>query len=599
MPDSEPADGAPSALSADDVRTLAAELRGIHAARNQQYADSRSLYLGKHWGTSNNPTPDGHRYTLVLNYIRSTIDKTVDSLVGTMPGIQVMPPGVDQMARNVAEAEEALIYATWDVNDAPLVFRRLAHNMALLRRGVLYYWWDTKDKRVRFRSVAPDNFFPVYDGEEIVECVLVSRRSTRILQRNYPALRDKIISDDRGDEVFDEGTFSRVVNGAIDVLGDSGGQTKRPTTSLMGQTTVLDWYDKWGNWVRIMGEAVHSQKLAYGTGAVPFVEFPNKLPGDEREPANEVDDIGDLVLYLDILLSQQADIIKKYANPTILDKATGQDPQTIKRTVQADGGVLPIKRDGELSFLNWDGTPPAIGEQWNRVLQAIYDLSGKPASAYGQLLSQQSGTATNVSQNPVTAALEGKQAIFGHGLVKLNEAILRLYEKFMAGEEIEVRGGAPRKPGVSSTWRFYDIKIKGDEVGGWYKNRIRWPSTLRTDDPVHVQNELAKMKADPNGPPAQSLYTTLENLGIEDVEAEIQRIQQQLEDPRLHPAVMTAGVNAATAMSETQLEGPMTGLDPALAAANQSEPAIPASQVDATTSAAGLPAGDAMTNQGY
>jgi hypothetical protein len=599
LPDYEPPSGAPASLSADDVRILAKELRAVHSPRNQEYAESRDLYEAKHWGTTANPLPDGKRYTLTLNYIRPTVDKTVQLLLGTMPGIQVFPPGVDQLARNVAESEEALIYATWDVNDAPLVFRRVAHNMALLRRGLIYYWWDATAKRVRFRSVAPDNFYPLYDGEEIVECILVSRRSTRVLKRNYPKLADNIVPDNQGDDVFDEGRWMRMVGGMADVLGDAGGTSTRSGNSdLAGQTTVLDWYDKYGNWVRVMGDATHSQKLGYGIDAVPFIEFPNKLPGDEREPSNEVDDIVDLVLYLDILLSQQADIIKKYANPTIIDQATGQDPQTIKRTVQADGGVLPVKRDGDLHFLNWEGTAPDIGQQFDRVLAAVYDLSGKPPSAYGQLLSQQSGTATNVSQNPVTAIIEEKQSIFGHGLVKLNEAVLRLFEKFMKGEQIEVRAGAMKIPGNSASWRYFDVKIKGEEIGGWYKSRIKWPSKFRTDDPVLVQNELAKSKGDAENPPAQSLYTTMENLGVEDPEAEIDRIQQQLEDPRLHPGRMTAAIQAGQALTGNALPAPMAGLDPAIGAA-QAAPAIPPAQVNANTSAAGLPAGDAMTNQGY
>lgn len=561
MPDSD-AGAAPSPLSAEEVRSLYRELQAVSAGRNGEYATARDRYNGKHWGDAENPNPDGKRYTITLNYIRPTVAKTVQLLLGQMPGIQVMPPGVDEEARRLAEAEEALLYSTWEVNEAPKVFRRVAHNRALLRRGLIYYWWDAAKKRVRFRSVAPDNFYPVYDGEEIVECVIVSRRLTRALKRQYPRLASRIVPDNDGDDVHDEGTYARQVQGQTDILDPSGASSTQLRDPVAGQTTVLDWYDKHGNWVRVMGEVAHSQNLKYGTDTVPVIEFPNSLPGDEREPHSEIDDVVDLNLYIDQLVSQQADIIRRYSNPTIIDKQSGQSAQQIRQTVQGDGGVLPIKRDGEILLLNWQGTAPDIANQYARVMTSIYDLSGKPASSYGQLLSNQSGVATNMALSPATMTTEEAQSLFGMGLMQLNEAILRLNQTFMAGQPIEVRVSAAGRGRSADAWRFYDVQITGDEIGGWFKNRIKWPSALRTDDPIFVQNELAKAKGDAENPPSQSLYTTMENLGIEDVEAEIDRIKTQLEDPRLHPGRLSAAISAAQAFQESQLPAGVEGLDP-------------------------------------
>ena len=587
MPDYADTGTGPDALSGAEVRALYHELRSLNSQRNAEYQTARDRYMGNHWGDSENPNPEGRRYTITLNYIRPTVQKTVQFLLGQMPGIQVMPPGTDDMARRAAEQMEALLYAAWDKNDAEKVFRRIAHNMALLRRGVLYYWWDPKAKCVHFRSVAPDNFYPVYDGEEIVECVIVSRRLTRALQASYPKLAKKIVSDNRGDDVFDEGNWTRVVNGAVDALATSpDADSKSP--SLVGRTTVLDWYDKYGNWVRVFGgddTAVHSQKLGYGLPGPPVIEFPNALPGDEREPHSEIDDITELNLYLDQLISQQANIIKRYSNPTVLDKQSGQGAQQIRQAIQAEGGVLPIRRDGDIVLLNWQGTPPDISSQYARVLNAIYDLSGKPASAYGQLLSNQSGVATNMALSPATSSNEEKQALFGWGLIKLNEAILQLYEKFMKGEAIEIRGTYSKKQN-DAAWQYFDINMRGADIGGWRKNRIKWPSALRTDDPIFVQNELAKASGDAANPPKQSLYTTLENLGIEDVEAEIDRIKAQLEDPRLHPQVLQSTIQAATAMQGSMLPQPMSGLDPAM----QGEP-LGLEGMGEALGAAGNPAG--------
>jgi hypothetical protein len=570
MPDYESGAAAPGALGAEEVRALYTELRALATARNADYAVRRDFYLGRHWGSKDNPTPPGRRYTITLNYIRPTVDKTVQLLLGQMPGIQVMPPGAEDEARRLAEAEEALLYYTWECEEAPIVFRRVAHNMSLLCRGLVYYWWDAKASKVRFRSVAPDNFFPVYDGEEITECVIVSRRLTRALQRAYPNLKDKIVPDNEADAVFDEGRWSRIVAGMADPLDTAGGSTSTGDPPLAGQTTVIDWYDKHGNWTRVMGDAVHSQNLGYGTGSVPVIEFPNSLPGDEREPLSDVSDIIDLNIYLDQLISQQADIIKRYSNPTILDKQSGQSPHQIRQTVQGEGGVLPIRRDGNIELLNWQGTPPDIANQYGRALQALYDLSGKPATSYGQVLSNQSGVASNMALSPATLTTEEKMSIFGFGLTRLNMAILQLTEKFMAGVDIDLRVGATSGRGRRA-YRFYATKLNGSDIDGWYKNQIKWPSILRTDDPIFVQNELSKATGSADSPPKQSLYTTLENLGIEDVEMEIDRIKEQLEDPRLHPDRLQASIAAAQAFQQSQMPSPMEGLDPALSGAPASD----------------------------
>ena len=551
-----------SSLRGHEVKQLYEELKSIHAGRNAKYATNRDRYRGKHWGDAENPEPLGIRYTLVANYLRPTVDKTVQMLLGQMPAIQVMPPGVDETSRRLAEKEEALLYYTWEKNDAPLAFRRAAHNMALLGRGWLYYWWDAKAKCFHFRSVAPDNVFPLYDGEDIDQVVVVSRRLTAVLRRQYPG--KDIKPDNDTDAVVDDARWARVVGGDMDALGEGYGQTSEAReTNLSGQTTVIDYFDREGNWTRVMGDEVHSQNLGYGLGKVPLIEIPNTLNGDEAEPRTEIDDIVDLNIYLDILLSQQADIIKKYANPTIVDKQSGVDPADIKAIVQGEGGVLPIHRDGELEYLNWEGTPPDILNQYGRIQQAIYDLSGKPASSYGQIMTNQSGVATNMALSPATSTNEEKQSIFGHALMQLNSAILALYEKFRPNEDIDIRGVKPKSPGLPAMLPFA-VALRGSEINGWHKNRIKWPSALRTDDPVYVQNELAKMQAAPVQ--AQSVYTTLERLGIEDVEAEIDRIKEQLADPRFHPDRMQAAVDASLAMQQGAMPDPMAGLDPAVGA---------------------------------
>jgi hypothetical protein len=557
VPDYDSPGATPDTLNKDQVLALAEDLRGAFAARNSEYKRLRALYDGEHWGTEvGNPSPD-NAYTLVANYVRPTVDRAVTDLLARMPGIQVMPRGVDENARRLAEGCEGVLYKMWEENLAPRVLRQILFNAVLYRRGVLTYWWDPEKKIVRFRSVSPSNFYPVYDGEDIVECILVSRRLTRELKRRYPKLAADIDSDnDRTDDPETYGT-ARVLEGTMDATGDGGSASKQDRVN--GYTTVTDWYDRHGNWVRVMGNAVHAQKLGYGTGRVPFHEVAPLVGGDEAEPHGEIDDIAELNQYYDQLLSQQANIIRKYSDPTILDMGSGQSPAAIKRIVSGDGGVLPIRKDGVVRFLNWEGSIPDIPSQLTRIEDIIRDLSGRPRSSYGEMATNQSGVMTNMSMTPTTNSTENRATMLGSALEAFHRDALQLYEKFAAGESMSYEGYRPKGKLGHSLEYFQAPEIKGAEIKGWYRNQMKWPSFVRTDDPVWIQGILSQVTSQP---PLLPVYDAVELLGHEDAEALLDRIGEQLEDPRFHPDRMEGAINAASALQGLELPGDLGGLDP-------------------------------------
>lgn len=520
------------------VLTLHAQLRGQWATRNGEYDVSRRRYHGEHWDDATNPAP-ANRYSLTLNYLKPFVDKSVQLLVGRMPAIQVNAPGVDEQARRHAEALEGILYGTWHANNAVDVFQKTAWDSFVLRRGYIYVWWDPKKKMVRFKNIAPENFFPEYDGDEIYRAIYVSRRSTAALKAEYP--------DDAADIMPDDG-----MNYDVATTWDP------QRASQPDQTTVIDLFTKDGKFYRVMGNAFREQNLDLPFERVPFIEFPCFPVSGETEPLNILDQLVELNQYIDQLFSQHADIIARYANPVVLDKASGQSPENIRKAMGAPGAVIPVKRDGNIELLGWNGNVPAIQDQISFALDALFDLAGKPRSSFGQTVTNQSGIVTNLALTPTLQSNEYHESIWGQQLSILNEMILQLWEKNMEGDRIEMRG---RYKGQTGSTKYYEVDITGAEIDGWYKNGIKWPSAVRTDDPVYVQNNLQQLTSDP---PAVSLYTYLERAGTEDVEAEIDRIQQQLEDPRIHPDRLTAAVGAASTINQSQLPpgDPMAGLAP-------------------------------------
>ena len=239
------------------------------------------------------------------------------------------------------------------------------------------------------------------------------------------------------------------------------------------ETTVIDVFDNDGNHTRVMGNAVQNNVLNYPFKTIPFVEFPCFPQGGMAEPLNLIDQLVELNQYLDQLISQKADIIARYSNPTILDFQSGQSPEDIRRAIAAQGAVIPIRRDGNIALLNWQGTVPAIDEQITLILDMIFDLAGKPRASFGQTVTNQSGIVTNLSLNPTLQSNEAHESVWGMGLSKLNEYILMLWEKFMSGDTIEFRGDYQSQTGAN---HIYDVAIDGKDIAGWYKNRIKWPS---------------------------------------------------------------------------------------------------------------------------
>jgi hypothetical protein len=523
-------------MTREEVLDLLAQLRQTWATRNGEYDTSRRRYYGEHWDGVTNPAPV-NRYSLTLNYLKPFVDKSVQLLVGRMPAIQAMPPGVDEAARRLAEQLEGVLYGTWDRNNAPEVFQKTAWDSFVLRRGLIYVWWDADTELVRFRNIAPENFFPEYDGDDIYRCAYVQRRSTAALRAMYPQYAGDILDDQ-----------------AMDLEQVAGASTER--VGARGQTTVVDVWSRDGDFHRVMGKALVYRNLGLPIKRVPFIEFPCFPVSGETEPLNSIDQLVELNQYLDQLVSQQADIIAKYANPTIIDKGSGQSPEAIRKAVGSPGAVVPVKRDGTIELLNWQGSIPAIGDQMTFCLDALFDLAGKPRSAFGQTVTNQSGIVTNLALTPTLQSNEFHESIWGQKLGELNEWILALWEKNKAGEVINFKG---RKTTATGTTKYFEVDITGAEIDGWYKTRIKWPSAVRTDDPVYIQNNLQQLTSDP---PAMSLYTYLERSGTEDVEAEIDRIQQQLEDPRLHPDRLQSAVDAATSIQGAGLPPGMEGLAP-------------------------------------
>ena len=362
--------------------------------------------------------------------------------MGRQPGIQVMPVGVDYAAREHAEKLEGVLYATWDYSNAHELFQRIAWDGFVLRRGVLWYGWVPKDKMVKYHYVSPDDFYPEYDGDDIYHCVLVHRRHIEALKRDYPEFADKLEPDNSGETAL--------------IYGQD-----QPRMNQTNYITVYDYYDSDCNWVRIAGDYIlNKANLGYKTKEVPFIEFPYNPSNGNREPRNGIDQLVELVQYLSQLISQKADIIRTYANPTVLDVMSGQAPEEIRRAVAAEGSVL-ASRPGrqyplpQLGRLRPRASMSKSRSSWTSSSTSL--ASRVPRSAKRSRTSPVWSPTSRLT--PTLQSNEAQETIWGKRLSLLNRRTLELVEKFGSGQKLVYRGRVPLGADLRST-KLIDLGVR-------------------------------------------------------------------------------------------------------------------------------------------
>ena len=530
------------------------------AQRNGEYLLSRNAYIGDQWEGIGNAKPGRNRYGLTVNYLKPIADKDVQLLMGELPGLMVKPPSAEQSGRSLAEQIEGVLYGNWELNRAHMQLLNAAYHSVVLRRGVLYLYWDPEANHVMWKSCIPENFYPAYDGDNIYECIYVSRRLTRALKKEYPQYSSDISSDDNSDLGMPTQAqpISEVSGGVTDALslGDDMNMSfdnDRPEGPLSGYTTVVDYFNEDGEWIRIMGNATHYQNLDLPFKGVPFLEINNSIAGDEREPINSIDQVVELNQYYNELFSQKADIIAKTADPPVVDRGSGVAPAKIQTHLSGGGAVIPIRPEGSLEYLVWpQGSLPDIEGHLEETLNAIHDLSGKPRSAFGQTVTNQSGVVTNLTLTPTLQSNELRQTLWGAVLAELNTWILMTYEAKSKGTDIQFPGGRVMRrkfKGAASKEFPLQVKMKGSDIQGWYRNSIKWPSAIRIDDPVYLDGVIKQLA---NQPQVISLFDAHEMLGYEDSEAMTDRIAAEHEDPRIHPEILEQTVASMQALSGMQ-----------------------------------------------
>jgi hypothetical protein len=291
-------------------------------------------------------------------------------------------------------------------------------------------------------------------------------------------------------------------------------------------------------------------------GFVPYVIIPNIGPEREIWGWADYEFIRPLTAYISALFSREADILRAVANGTYVENGTGQNVQVIKKTL-AEGGVIPSKRDGKLEPVQPPDVPNFEVNHAERAMEMFKMLGFVPDAAWGNGFSG-SATDRGLMLQPLVEFTAMKQMNWEAGLGRLFSMAFQMIEKKQVGKAkftgsrinsfgkrkafstSLTAGAAPEEvpnPALEAGFASEDpgagfdvaemISLPRDPAQLFdkeYEVRFTWNNRIDPDDPAYALGETNKFTAG-----VQSLERTMERLGVEAPEDEMQRMEDEAE----------------------------------------------------------------------
>ena len=376
-----------------------------------------------------------------------------------------------------------------------------------------------------WRDVDVTTFYPLEGEDGLEACLEIAERPRHLVQRRYGLITDK--------------RSGRLVPPGGDAQSESG-PVGAPLVGARPTARVVEYWDDEYFAYLVDGHLVRRGR--HGYGAIPYVHaYGDQTPS--RDPAKAgvsmLASMEYLVPLLDQLLTMKQNALFLYAYPTPkitnfspIDPSLNNDGRPRALDFQP-GQILPLYAGEDLTFLQWQGTPPDLDELIAQT-RAMIDQAGAPSvlfgvppegNASGYLLNQLINTA-RVSFQQV--ARHAEQA-----LERVVQLMWRLVETRI-GETVFVFEAKD-----DHGW----IGLGPQDIDGYHAVRVRLDPLGPADDVA--QGTLAASLV--GARLASRRWAMREKLGIEDAETvEDEILQDELIDA---PEVRSAIVREALAQA--------------------------------------------------
>lgn len=466
-------------LDAAGLRGKHTQLASLYGERNSQYTLMRSLFNGNFYGEASAPSstwgsPVQDDKKITYNLINAGVRRYMDEMSAPISVIGV-PQGLENRDLELAEARAKLMYEIWQEENMSLKLIQAAYYQSLFDIATFHVRPSPKKRfKVSIELVVPETYLPMpqTDRWDSSRAVMIS---------NVPYASKSSLID-------------------FDPMGND------PKNPLYQAGAVVEHWDS-NDFQQFEGglERLH---LNHKWGKVPFVEVHNiPLPHQQRGQGDGDQAVG-LNRYLNELITDQANVLTYLAHPIIVIRGSRTGITSLPFGPQA---VWEMERDGAVDILTWAGSPPSMEAQIIRVMQAIEDVMGISAPAFGrEIPSGVSGETVRSILAGFNTRIGAKQTLMGLALKNLFELIQLILEREFPNEQFTI-------PGESDSGRSVTIKPK--EFKDFHRVQVVFQPQNET---VRTFSEIQKVERG-----VQSRFTTMKRLGIINPRDEERRIREE------------------------------------------------------------------------
>jgi hypothetical protein len=474
-----------SAPSVDLIMTRSQYLRSIYAPRNGEYSILRRVFDGDMaYVQQLKSRPDGlfnERMRIFYNMANASVRRYMDSN-SAPPRVEAEPHGLDEASIRHADSKTRWIEKFYRSNNMATLFIQANFYQSLLDSAIFHVCPDpTSMTGVRIELAVPEYYMPMPTGDDW-------NRNAYVIY----AFRKQ-----REHDIFVDPMTTHPQIGFTDV--------------------VVYWDERW--YVRVE-DGVEMVRIEHNLGPdfLVWVRACNIPIPHRYRGQGDVDQAVGLQNYINMLMSDFADMINYAANPITIVRGSKAG---IGNLTFGPRAIWELERDGQAGFLQWSGAPPTAEAQILRSIQAFEDVSGVSSPAFGrEIPSGTSGQAVRSLLAGFNTRLGTKQQLGGEALARMNMTAMCMAERFFPDRGIDIIGEDPK-----SGKREGRI-VKPREFAGFYENKVSFDPT---DPSTRFFQELEKKKEG-----LQSRYTTMKNLGTQNVYEELERIRLEATDEAQH-----------------------------------------------------------------
>jgi hypothetical protein len=493
-----------------------------------------------------------HIPKLSKNMCKPIVEKMASYLIGNSFSWNINRPNSAEF-RETAERSEKILDRLLDLSRADVQFVEGAKTGSKLGRTIfkVYKKGAKGAEHACFSYCQPDYFYGVPIGAE-------SPGEFSIVYYSYPIDKAEAV---RRFGAGDYKTEGQMADG--DRYDRKREQNDWSTVESQRRIPVLEVWSKDSYLLQVGGITKYNGENPYkwsdtNEGYIPFVVIENIRSDEDGFGEADIQQGRIINERINYLLSRRDHIVNRWLTPTITWEGAPQNYAEILAQSMSGGGAIPMRLGSRIGFLSYDRPNEAVAQQMAELRATFLEVCGMNEASYQGIVqgSINTGPALDVQFQPLLSTIQKKRKEWEIGLKALMSMLLQLQEDIgesrALGQAVVLASSktADAVPGNEQMGPTQDgmmVNLSGKDIKGLRDVSIAWPGVLPKDDFAASRLEMEKLSAG-----MQSVYTTMEKLGEEYPNDEIQRIRRENEDPSLKGEKVAQQTRAMTPLIKQQ-----------------------------------------------